>query len=608
MANEKLFKGILQYKSTDTFTKQAGYIYFVREMSGDTPTGNAEIYFGTRKYGDIQATQLKALEDAISANSKDIDAIEAKLGQWTENLGTVASAVVAVSGATQTNATDIKKLQDSLAEGGATAAAIAAAQAAADAAQDAADAAQADVDAIEKDYLKAADKTELQGNIDKKLAISAFEAYSAATKTAYEKVASDEADAAEAAAKAYVDAISADTRLEALEAISADTRLDALEAISGQSHTHSNKALLDTYTQTEANLADAVAKKHEHSNKAELDKIEDGDKALWDAAAEAIDAFLKGEAISGSTVDTLKEIQNYITSDGQAAADMLSAIASAQTAADNAQKDVDAIEKDYLKASDKTELQGNIDKKLAISAFEAYSAATETAYETAASDAEKAAKEYASAYTESAITKLDLANTYDEKGAAASALTEAKAYVDAISASTRLEALEDDTHTHSNKTVLDGISAEKVTAWDGAEQKAKDYADEKVNALATGAVATNTAAIATLTGTGEGSVSKAVADAKSELQGNIDKKLNTSDFNTYSGNTANTLAQIQSALTQANESAVKNVTAADASVVVTGDNADKKVAVKLSSIEGNMIALKEDGLYAAMYYGGDDVE
>lgn len=36
-------------------------------------------------------------------------------------------------------------------------------------------------------------------------------------------------------------------------------------------HTHANKALLDTYSQTEANLADAVAKRHSHSNKDLLD-------------------------------------------------------------------------------------------------------------------------------------------------------------------------------------------------------------------------------------------------------------------------------------------------------------------------------------------------
>lgn len=37
------------------------------------------------------------------------------------------------------------------------------------------------------------------------------------------------------------------------------------------SHTHTNKTLLDSYTQTEANLADTVSKKHSHSNKTILD-------------------------------------------------------------------------------------------------------------------------------------------------------------------------------------------------------------------------------------------------------------------------------------------------------------------------------------------------
>ena len=54
--------------------------------------------------------------------------------------------------------------------------------------------------------------------------------------------------------------------------------------LEGSTHTHANKALLDTYTQTEADLADAVAKKHEHANIAELNKIADGDKAKWDSA------------------------------------------------------------------------------------------------------------------------------------------------------------------------------------------------------------------------------------------------------------------------------------------------------------------------------------
>ena len=64
--------------------------------------------------------------------------------------------------------------------------------------------------------------------------------------------------------------------------ITADER-SKWNAAEGKAHTHSNKALLDTYTQTEENLADAVAKKHSHTNAAELNKIADGDKAKWDA-------------------------------------------------------------------------------------------------------------------------------------------------------------------------------------------------------------------------------------------------------------------------------------------------------------------------------------
>ena len=50
-------------------------------------------------------------------------------------------------------------------------------------------------------------------------------------------------------------------------------------------HTHSNKMLLDTYTQTETNLADAVTKKHDHSNKSLLDTYEQTEANLADAVS-----------------------------------------------------------------------------------------------------------------------------------------------------------------------------------------------------------------------------------------------------------------------------------------------------------------------------------
>jgi hypothetical protein len=84
-------------------------------------------------------------------------------------------------------------------------------------------------------------------------------------------------DAAEKNAKDYADGLD-----EAMNA-----RVEALEAVD---HEHANKALLDTYTQTEADLSDAVAKKHEHANKSELDLIASGDKAKWDAKVDDVTA------------------------------------------------------------------------------------------------------------------------------------------------------------------------------------------------------------------------------------------------------------------------------------------------------------------------------
>ena len=88
-------------------------------------------------------------------------------------------------------------------------------------------------------------------------------------------------DAAEQNAKDYADDLD-----EAM-----NKRVEALEAID---HEHANKELLDTYTQTEENLADAVAKKHAHANHAELDKFVDGDKAKLDSAVQSVTAAENG--------------------------------------------------------------------------------------------------------------------------------------------------------------------------------------------------------------------------------------------------------------------------------------------------------------------------
>lgn len=78
--------------------------------------------------------------------------------------------------------------------------------------------------------------------------------------------------------------------IDALKTGDIKSAVDRITALETDTHTHANKALLDTYTQTEVNLADAVAKKHSHANAAELDKFADGDKAKLDTAVQSITA------------------------------------------------------------------------------------------------------------------------------------------------------------------------------------------------------------------------------------------------------------------------------------------------------------------------------
>ena len=64
--------------------------------------------------------------------------------------------------------------------------------------------------------------------------------------------------------------------------------------VSGNStihHTHANKELLDSYTQTEADLANAVAKVHEHGNKDVLDGITSDKVTSWDGKEDAFDVL-----------------------------------------------------------------------------------------------------------------------------------------------------------------------------------------------------------------------------------------------------------------------------------------------------------------------------
>lgn len=68
---------------------------------------------------------------------------------------------------------------------------------------------------------------------------------------------------------------------------------EKVNAAADGNHSHANKALLDTYTQTEADLADAVAKKHSHANATVLDGITAEKVAAWDASEQNAKDYAK---------------------------------------------------------------------------------------------------------------------------------------------------------------------------------------------------------------------------------------------------------------------------------------------------------------------------
>lgn len=107
-----------------------------------------------------------------------------------------------------------------------------------------------------------------EGSVESLIATAKTEAITEATQTAASD-ATTKANKALTDAKSYADGLNT----------TMDGRVDALEATT---HTHSNKALLDTYTQTEADLADAVSKKHSHTNATVLAGITSEKVTAWD--------------------------------------------------------------------------------------------------------------------------------------------------------------------------------------------------------------------------------------------------------------------------------------------------------------------------------------
>ena len=206
-------------------------------------------------------------------------------------------------------------------------------------------------------------------------------------------VSAEEQRALAAEAKALEDAIKAAEEKDAVLA----GRIQTLEGLVVGGEGEGLEAVIGDVAQNKADIAELKEFKDAHSHdefakQADLEEVSE----MAQAAKGAIDVFMAAADVQEGAVDTLKEIQAYIESDGAAADQMVKDIAAAQKAAD--------------------------DEKVRAEAEEA-----------------KIREEMA----------------------------EAVAGV----------------HGHENKEVLDGISAEKVAAWDGAQAGAEAKAAELDAAL-----------------------------------------------------------------------------------------------------------------------------
>ena len=193
------------------------------------------------------------------------------------------------------------------------------------------------------------------------------------------------------------------------------------------------------------------------------------ERAAWNNAKTAIDTFLKDADMTEKAVDTLAELQTYMTTDGAAAAELVGRVKALEDGKDA------YIEADKTVLADAKAYAEGLVMVDGVAKFDAAGAAAQ-ALADAKADAEakyqvKGNYEAAGAAA-SAIAALDLPNTYEAKGAAADAQAAAIAQAKLDAA----EALK----SYYTKGEVDNLLSTNST---GDRAYAKQYTDELFNSI-----------------------------------------------------------------------------------------------------------------------------
>ena len=195
-------------------------------------------------------------------------------------------------------------------------------------AKSAADAAQADVDVVKGDYLKNADKEELQGNINtvsgKVDTLVGTDANKSVRTIANEELAKQliPDNAAESLNElteiaAWIQSHPGDASAMNAAIVALQNQLNGIDAGEGTVKKYVDDAITALKIGDYAKAADLTAlagrvttlegASHTHTNKEELDKIVSGDKAKWDAVAAD---YVKASELKAFTDSEIDEIWN----------------------------------------------------------------------------------------------------------------------------------------------------------------------------------------------------------------------------------------------------------------------------------------------------------
>lgn len=381
----------------------------------------AEVNRATAKENEIVAS-VEAVDGKADANKALIDAIN------NEDTGILAQAKADATSKANAVQANVDALDEKVGEipEGATATTIigyvdekvAAANSDVTALADRVTQAEKDIDNIEKDYLKSADKVSLEGKI------------------------TEEANRA----KGVEEGLS--SRIKTIE----DDYLKGSDKTELQGNINAN--------------AQAIA-----------------------AVKEDVDAFFADADMTASAKDTLKELQEYIAADETGAAAMAASIkgntdeitavkgrmGTAEGKITTLEGEMDAVESAVAK---KAELSALADETKARTDADTALDERLNVVETKLGDGEGSVTSQIATAKQEAI---DTASA-DATAKANQALADAKKYADDEDAKieSRVDALEANTHTHANKSVIDGITSEKVTAWDDASSKAHVHDNKSV--------------------------------------------------------------------------------------------------------------------------------